>query len=278
MRVCPSVEPGACPLCGGKDAALAFEKDAVEYLDCPACGFRFARQPTNPNLAQELAEYESAYLQYLGDDAADEANFSALLRSLSLSPPASWLDVGCGSGKFVRYLRRHGFDAEGVEPSAALFDHFLAGQPFFHRGIAAFAGRQLAIVSALDVIEHVADPVNFLASLRDAVEPTGTIVISTPDAGSAATRVLGKRWHHYNRYHLSFFTTGTLERAAHSAGLRVDSVSHPWRRRSLGYTARYLFEFGLRHEPPRLARGLDRLHIPINLGDVLLATLSRQRQ
>jgi hypothetical protein len=91
-------------------------------------------------------------------------------------------------------------------------------------------------------------------------------------------RALGKRWHHYNRYHSSFFSPSTLDRAANHAGLRVRSLSHPWRRRSIGYTARYLFEFGLRRPAPRIASGLDRVHVPLNLGDVLLATLSRQPQ
>jgi SAM-dependent methyltransferase len=271
------MQPVRCPVCG-EAAAIAFEKDAVDYFDCSACGFRFSRQPTNPNLAQELAEFESAYLQYLSDDPADEANFSSLLRSLSVAPRAAWLDVGCGSGKFVRYLRRHGFDAEGVEPSTALFGHFLAGDPCFHREIAAVAGRRFAVVSALDVIEHVADPVAFLASLRNVAEPTGTIVVSTPDIAALTVRALGRRWHHYNRYHLSFFSPATLDDAARRAGLRVHSVSHPWRRRSVGYSVRYLFEFGLRRDAPPLARQLDRVQLPVNLGDILLATLSPRQQ
>jgi len=271
------VEHVSCPLCGGV-TAIAFRKDAVDYFGCSGCGFRFSRQPTNPNLSQRLDEFESAYVQYLGDDPADEPNFAALLRSLSVPAPATWLDVGCGSGKFVRYLRRQGFDAEGIEPSSALFDHFLAREPFFHRDLAAVAGKRFAIVSALDVIEHVDDPVPFLASLRDVSEPTGTIVISTPDISGLTVRVLGRRWHHYNRYHLSFFSPATLDDAAGRAGLRVCSISHPWRRRSLGYSVRYLFDFGLRRDPPRLARQLDRAQFPINLGDILLATLAPRRQ
>lgn len=271
------MQPVTCPICG-EAAAIAFEKDAVDYFDCPACGFRFSRQPTNPNLSQELTEFESAYLQYLGDEPADEANFSALLHSVSVPPRTSWLDVGCGSGKFVRYLRRHGFDAEGVEPSAALFDHFLAHEPFFHRDVAAVADRRFAVVSALDVLEHVDDPVGFLTSLREAADQTATIVVSTPDVAAFTVRALGKRWHHYNRYHLSFFSPSTLGDAARRAGLSVRSVSHPWRRRSLGYSVRYLFEFGLRRDAPRLAQQFDRLQLPVNLGDILLATLSRPQQ
>jgi SAM-dependent methyltransferase len=266
-----------CPICDAA-AELSFEKDGVDYFDCTACAFRFSIQPTNPNLDQNLAQYEGGYLQYLADDPADAPNFARLLRRLPVPPRATWLDVGCGSGKFVRYLRSQGFDARGIEPSEALFDHFLTDEPIFDREIAAVGDRRFAVVSALDVIEHVADPATFLGSLRDALEPGGTIVISTPDAGAGTVRILGRRWHHYNRYHSSFFSPSTLDRAARRAGLTVESVSHPSRRRSVGYTARYLFEFGLRRPAPRIARSLDRVHVPINLGDVLLATLSRQRQ
>jgi len=271
------METGSCPICD-KPAESTFERDAIAYFDCSACGFRFSRQPTNPNLSQRLDEFESAYLRYLDDDPADEQNFSRLVRTLSVSPHGTWLDVGCGGGKLVRYLRQRGFDAEGIEPSEALYARFLTDEPFFHRDIAAVSGRRFDVVSALDVIEHVDDPVAFLASLRDSVQPTGTIVISTPDVAGAAARVLGKRWHHYNRYHSSFFSAATLDRAARRAGLRLGSLSHPGRRRSLGYTVRYVFEFGLGSNAPRIARRLDRIHVPINLGDVLLATLSSRWQ
>ncbi len=123
------------------------------------------------------------------------------------------------------------------------------------------------------MLEHVPDPVPFLRSLADVVAPQGVVLISTPDAGSAAARVLGRRWHHYNRYHSSFFSPATLERAASHGRLRVVSTSHPGRTRPLGYAVGYLFEFGLRRDAPRVVHRLDAVKLPINLFDTMLAVL-----
>jgi SAM-dependent methyltransferase len=186
------------------------------------------------------------------------------------------LDVGCGSGKLVRFLRDRGVEAYGVEPAEALFARFLAGDGRFFRDIdaaAAAAGRPFALVLALDVLEHVEDPVAFLGSLSVVAAPDGRVVVSTPDAGSLVARALGRRWHHYNRFHLSLLAPPTLARA----GLRAGPVEHPGRYRSAGYVARYLFEFGFRRPSPGWVAALDRRFFAINLRDTMLASLEVAR-
>jgi SAM-dependent methyltransferase len=260
-----------CPVCGAatKDA---FSKDGIAYRDCTVCSFRFSVQRANANLEQGIQQFEPAYLQYLAADPAAEGTLGHVLKAAGVSA-GTWLDVGCGGGTMVRALTARGFAAEGVEPNDALFGHFLAGDDRFHHDLGEVAGRRFDVVSALDVLEHVPDPVPFLRSLAGAVAPQGVVLVSTPDAGSLAARALGKRWHHYNRYHSSFFAPATLERAASHGRLRVVSTSHPGRTRPLGYAVRYLFEFGLRRDPPQATRRLDRVKVPINLFDTMLAVL-----
>jgi hypothetical protein len=123
-----------CPLCGSAIAAPLFTKRQTEYWACAECTFRFATPDVNPNLTTALDGYEDAYLQYLAPDAGDAANFEALYRWMAEFAPlegARLLDVGAGSGKLVRFLRGRGIDAHGIEPSRALFNHFLAGDAAF---------------------------------------------------------------------------------------------------------------------------------------------------
>jgi 2-polyprenyl-3-methyl-5-hydroxy-6-metoxy-1,4-benzoquinol methylase len=271
----------ACPLCASGATAALYRKDGVVRHACADCGLRFLHEDVNANLETAVGDYPSAYLQYLAPDAADDANHAALIGaiarfggSLGAGPV---LDVGCGSGKLVRFLRARGIDAYGVEPATALFDRFLAGESWFFGDIDAARvaiGRPCPVVLALDVLEHVEDPVAFLASLRAAAAPQGLIVVSTPDAGSRVARLLGRRWHHCNRFHLSLFAVSTLIRAAARAGLRVIAVTRPGRSRSLGYAARYLFEFGLRRPAPAWLTVLDERFVEVNLRDTMLAALA----
>jgi SAM-dependent methyltransferase len=269
-----------CPVCGGSGTSSAFTADGVAYRACPACGVRYAVGDANADFGIGLDEYPSAYLQYLAPDAADERNHAAVVQQLRgfgvAIGAAPLLDVGCGGGKLVRHLRARGVEAYGVEPAEPLFDRFLAGEPWFFRDLgdaAAAAGRPFAVVLALDVVEHVADPVGFLTGLRKLAAPDGRVVISTPDGASLAARVLGRHWHHFNRFHLSLLGEDTMHIAASRAGLRVDAIRHPGRYRSVGYVVRYFFEFLLRRTAPRWIESLDHRFVAINVWDTMLVSL-----
>lgn len=267
-----------CPLCGSSHVRLRFTKQAVDYRSCADCSFRFATPDVNPNLANVLDDYEDAYLQYLQPDAADAANFDALYRWMSAFAPIEGgrvLDVGSGSGKLVRHLRGRGVDARGIEPSRALFDRFLANDAAFEMATVDAVRGRFAVITAFDVIEHVADPHAFLSAIVDRLADEGTLFLSTPDVESAVARAFGRRWHFYYPYHLSYFGPKTLRRLAGAHGMRVVSVTHRGRLRSMGYVIRYIAEFIAGGAAPAWARRFDRRYMPINLFDTMYVVLRR---
>jgi 2-polyprenyl-3-methyl-5-hydroxy-6-metoxy-1,4-benzoquinol methylase len=270
-----------CPLCGSPRPARILERQQTDYWKCPDCGFRFATPPRNPNLANAIDDYEDAYLQYLAPDRADEANFDSLYQWMATTTPLEGkrlLDVGAGGGKLVRYLRRRGVDAHGIEPSRALFDRFLSGDSAFACatiGEASASGAAFPIVTALDVIEHVADPVAFLREVAAALEPGGVFFVTTPDVDSVTARVFGRRWHFYYPYHLSYFGPRTLARAAAKHGLRMLDCRHRGRLRSVGYMIRYVAEFVAGGDAPRWARRFDDWYVPTNLLDTMYVAFRR---
>jgi SAM-dependent methyltransferase len=270
-----------CPLCGSHDVGARFAKQETDYWSCATCGFRFATPERNPNLANTLADYERAYLQYLAPDAADRANFDALYRWMRAVTPLEGrrlLDVGAGSGKLVRDLRACGIDAHGIEPSRALFDRFLSGDAAFTCGTidaVPVSSGSCSIVTAFDVIEHVADPHELLAGVASVLDRDGVFFLSTPDVESVTATLFGRRWHFYHPYHLSYFGPRTLTRAAGEHGLRLVDCRHRGRRRSVGYMIRYAAEFIAGAAPPRWADRFDRWYVPVNLFDTMYVALRR---
>jgi 2-polyprenyl-6-hydroxyphenyl methylase/3-demethylubiquinone-9 3-methyltransferase len=101
---------------------------------------------------------------------------------------AQILDIGCGAGVAAEALARRGFDVLGLDAAGRAIDAARAhaagkGLPLTYRtGVAedlrAEDARFLAIV-ALEVIEHVADPGAFLATLAALLAPRGRLFIST---------------------------------------------------------------------------------------------------
>ena len=272
-----------CGLCGAVESRPLFVKDQVPYFECRTCGFRFSRPGKNPNAAESLADYEAAYLQYLEDQPADRSNHRQLLEWIRRSRDVSAgdvLDIGCGSGKFVRFLRSQGVSAIGAEPSAPLFERYLAGQPHFAQGAAEelpARGRRYGAVMLLDVIEHVPSPRETLAAARDLLSVDGRIFLSTPDVGSLHARLSGRHWHFYNKYHLSYFSARSLASAAAELGLRVVSIDHFGKRFPLGYLLRYGRDFiaDRRASARSESSFLDAIDVPLNLHDILYACLQR---
>ena len=181
----------------------------------------------------------------------------------------------------MRYLRTRGVDARGLEPPAALYDRFLAGNEFFVHGtldsLRENAAERFGVVTAPDVVEHVEDPPALLADAAALLSPGGILLVSTPDVASWPARLLGRRWHYYNPYHLSYFDERSLMRCAAPFGFDLVERAHRGRRRSVGYLLRYLWNFVLRRDSPSFLECLYAISVPINLFDVISLCLRKTR-
>lgn len=99
----------------------------------------------------------------------------------------SALDVGCGAGLLAEPLCRLGAKVTAVDAApeliAAARAH-AAGQgldiDYRAQGVEAVEG-QFDLVTALEVIEHVADPQSFVDSLAARLAPAGLLILSTPN-------------------------------------------------------------------------------------------------
>jgi 2-polyprenyl-3-methyl-5-hydroxy-6-metoxy-1,4-benzoquinol methylase len=266
-----------CPLCGASNTRAQFEKAGQHYRHCPACQLVFASSATNANLRSAMSEYEPAYRQYLDGGPADAANFEALVHWIEKYTDLNdsgirLLDVGAGSGKFLRHLHAtRSCRTSGLEPSAALFEQYgLAALDVEPVSIADLADRGEAydVITVLDVIEHIADAGAFVRALGRITRPGSLVFLSTPDAGGPLARLLGRRWHHFNPYHFCLYRRQTLAGAARIGGFAVVEAGHAARRMSLDYLWNYAMNFGLgaRSTAARSAAGVT---IPVNVFDVL---------
>ncbi len=126
---------------------------------------------------------------------AIDAHFAADERALRPLAGKSALDVGCGAGLLAEPLARLGAHVTGIDAAPELIEaaRTHAGQAglairYVAGEVAALDG-QFDLVTALEVIEHVADPAGFIASLADRLAPGGLLVMSTP-AKTAWSRLL----------------------------------------------------------------------------------------
>jgi 2-polyprenyl-3-methyl-5-hydroxy-6-metoxy-1,4-benzoquinol methylase len=265
-----------CALCGNDRARALFEKGGHHYWRCRGCRLVFASGVANANFRTSIDEYEPAYRQYLNDGPVDAANLDDVIAwvesHVELSSASRVLEVGAGSGKLVRRLRRvRPCLVSGIEPSIALFTAYdLASLGIEPVTLPELASRQppaFDVVTVLDVIEHVPAAAEFVDALACVTKPGGFVFLTTPDPEGPLARLLGRRWHHYNAYHFSLYSDEAVAAAARRGGFRVVSSGHRGKRMSLDYLWNYLMDFAFaRRRAPREPKS-GRFGISINLRD-----------
>ncbi len=99
-------------------------------------------------------------------------------------PPAAALDVGSAHGGFVALLRWAGYDASGLDLSPATneFARAAFGVPVLTGPLEEqdIARSSLDVVAALDVLEHLPDPLGFLRRVAALLRPGGVLLLQTP--------------------------------------------------------------------------------------------------
>jgi 2-polyprenyl-6-hydroxyphenyl methylase / 3-demethylubiquinone-9 3-methyltransferase len=98
------------------------------------------------------------------------------------------LDIGCGGGLICEPFARLGFNVTGIDLSATAIQvahtHALGSGlaiDYRHQDIFSLQTANFDVITALEILEHVDNPVDLLAAAVEKLKPGGLIFISTLD-------------------------------------------------------------------------------------------------
>ena len=164
----------------------------------------------------------------------------------------SILDIGCGGGLMAEPMARLGASVTGADAAEgnitiASLHAREQGLPITYRATTAETllaeGHGYDIVMALEIVEHVADPAQFIATCRDLVTPGGLLIQSTLNrtAKSFGAAIIGAEWvmrwlpkgtHDWHRFitpdELAAMTTATGLQVVDRCGMVFNPLRWSW--------------------------------------------------
>jgi len=240
----PNLETVPCGLCRSQRSRVRFESPNVwsegsadhfaattdvfgaygTVRECLDCGLLY----TSPRPSAEalLAGYE-------GNDDPDyesERDSRSMNAHLGLStirrhaPGGRLLEVGCANGFFLNAARMS-YETVGVEPSrrarAYAREKLRLDIPAATLKEANFPGASFDVVVLVDVIEHLADPLDLLKEVSRVTKTGGIVYLVTPNIESLSARLLGSRWWGLRPAHVQYFSPKTLSALLQKTGFEV---------------------------------------------------------
>ena len=217
-----------CPVCESLSTVFLFSADA-EVFECRDCSHVFSSLPS----IKSMEGYGPDYYEEVHENWFKNPN-TRLFEWIRSNLPVnctSVLDVGCGKGAFLRFLR----DRSSI-PLRLVGIDYSPNAP--ERGIEYREGafedmRDIGLFDAsvnLAVIEHLVAPVEFVRYLFEHCAEKGVVIVMTINNDSilyCVARLLarmgmrGPMKRLYSSHHLQHFTRASLERTLEKAGFRV---------------------------------------------------------
>jgi SAM-dependent methyltransferase len=234
-------ETPRCKVCGETSEHLGSKRGNLKREDfhlyrCVACRYGFVGNPWT----DYAAIYSDAYYAGQGADPLVDYAFelehpestvryyewrgiTRVIESLMpIHAATEWLDFGCGNGGLVRWVGSQGIArVSGFEEGSIARKGAAYGAPVMDRDDLERMGGRFDIVTAIEVLEHVEDPLDVLKQIRRLMKPGGLFFFTTGNALPSRDRLL--EWPYFiPEIHISLFEPSALETALRRSGFRPD--------------------------------------------------------
>ncbi len=144
------------------------------------------------------------------------------------------LDVGCGTGRLVKFLSQKGFDAQGCDAQAeAVKVARINNDSIVIRKASAtslpYKAESFDLITSISTIEHLTtrDAKKFIKEAKRVLKPNGYIFIITPNFSSPFRYLRGKNWFAYkDPTHINFFTPKSIKLLLTNCGYKQINFRH----------------------------------------------------
>lgn len=257
------MQPGWCLMCGtaarrefvtkaNDRVALRLmlpTEGRVRYAICSGCGHVYQDPMLDDEELRRLYRDDYRPMLKTGDAVAKEMERGV--------PVSSWvaeqveplvrrrtvLDIGCGSGTYLKPFKERGWEVFGIDPVPAWTDFARRQLGGTERTIVTgsygpdcFPERKFSLILFSHTVEHIPDPVAMLRSMRALLEDDGILFVATPNLLDPPMERLTSGF--LAGAHVRLYSPGALARVLAQSGFRVEKKADFHSNFGLGVMAR----------------------------------------
>lgn len=223
-----------CAVCGSSARKFLFRKQGFSYHRCADCSHIYVSPRISADLQGRISQ--EADEQDAGSEVlAIQKMYAGLICDLlhSRAEGRRLLDIGFGRGRLMQVAQAYGFEVYGVDISRAQVDHLWPD--LGKRVYRTVAGEEVIPWDSFDavvmshVLEHFAEPAEFLGEVHGKMNPGGLLYVAVPDMEAMQFRIFGKNWNVISPIaHLQYFNETSLTRLLERCGFRnLERVERP---------------------------------------------------
>lgn len=187
----------------------------LNIYKCNKCLLVFCVPPINE---KELLHYVSCgdISDYISQEKhrIENSKNNYLKIKKYFNQPGKALDIGTGSGAFVYFAKKNGWDANGLEPNKYLVEYSKSKYDLNLENsvLSIFEGinGSYDMITFWDSLEHTLDPSSSLEKACELLKPGGLLIINYPSFDSVYRRIFKSRWWYFIPVHFYFFTKKVL--------------------------------------------------------------------
>lgn len=213
-----------CPICGKKQETPASSTHLPHFFRCTSCGGHFTNEFPEIQYPEAYFTEESSTLGKILKRILELFLWLRRRTILRALPRAgkTILDYGCGNGKLITYMKRHGIVVDGYDPSPSAVTLARAqGLPVFDH----VPDKQYDLIMFWHSLEHTDTPLDDVKKLLPHLAPNGRLLIAVPNGDGIEAHIAHGTWFCYDwPFHRVHFTPKSLTRMLDTAGFRVCSI------------------------------------------------------
>ncbi|CAM1357972.1 Methyltransferase [Tenacibaculum soleae] len=137
----------------------------------------------------------------------------------------SILDVGAGTGDFLKVCKNNGWEINGVEPAKKARDFAFNKKVNLKESIDEYKGKQFDVISLWHVLEHVPNLIEYITELKKLLKPKGILIIAVPNYKSYDAKHYKEFWAAYDvPRHLWHFSKNSIKKLFSEVEMQIEKI------------------------------------------------------